>query len=64
VQLPAVISASQLGASLRVLVSKSENNPIALLRKQPSIIATDKLAIVRPSLEDVFVSATGKELRQ
>jgi ABC-2 type transport system ATP-binding protein len=64
VQLPAVISASQLGASLRVLVSKSENNPISLLRKQPSINATDKLAIVRPSLEDVFVSATGKELRK
>lgn len=64
VQLPEVISASQLGASLRVLVSKSENNPISLLRKQPSISATDKLAIVRPSLEDVFVSATGKELRK
>ncbi len=64
VQLPAVISASQLGASLRVLVSKSENNPISLLRKQPSISATDKLAIVRPSLEDVFVSTTGKELRR
>ncbi len=64
VQLPEVISASQLGASLRVLVSKSENNPISLLRKQPSISATDKLAIVRPSLEDVFVSATGKELRR
>jgi ABC-2 type transport system ATP-binding protein len=64
VQLPTVISASQLGASLRVLVSKSENNPISLLRKQPSINATDKLAIVRPSLEDVFVSATGKELRK
>lgn len=64
VQLPAVISASQLGESLRVLVSKSENNPISLLRKQPSISATDKLAIVRPSLEDVFVSTTGKELRR
>jgi ABC-2 type transport system ATP-binding protein len=63
VQLPAVISASQLGASLRVLVSKSETNPIALLRKQPSIMATDKLTIVRPSLEDVFVSSTGKGLR-
>ena len=63
VQLPAVISASQLGASLRVLVSKSETNPIALLRTQPSIMATDKLTIVRPSLEDVFVSATGKGLR-
>ena len=63
VQLPAVISASQLGASLRVLVSKSETNPIALLRTQPSIMATDKLTIVRPSLEDVFVSSTGKGLR-
>jgi ABC-2 type transport system ATP-binding protein len=62
-QLPAVTSASQLGSSLRVLVTKTETNPIALLRKQPSIMATDKLTIVRPSLEDVFVSSTGKGLR-
>ena len=60
IALPQVISAAQLGTHLRVLVKKSEANPVALLQRQPCIKATDKLAIVRPSLEDVFVSCTGQ----
>lgn len=58
--LPQVISAAQLGTHLRVLVSKVEANPVALLQRQFCIKPTDKLAIVRPSLEDVFVSCTGQ----
>jgi ABC-2 type transport system ATP-binding protein len=60
IALPQVISAAQLGTHLRVLVKKSEANPVALLQRQSCIKATDKLAIVRPSLEDVFVSCTGQ----
>jgi ABC-2 type transport system ATP-binding protein len=60
IALPQVISAAQLGTHLRVLVKKAEANPVALLQRQSCIKATDKLAIVRPSLEDVFVSCTGQ----
>ena len=60
--LPQVISAAQLGTHLRVLVNKTEASPVALLQCQPCIKPTDKLAIVRPSLEDVFVSCTGQEV--
>ncbi|PKI14317.1 ABC transporter ATP-binding protein [Colwellia sp. 12G3] len=60
IKLPQVISAAQLGTHLRVLVSKNESQPIALLQQQPCLKLTDKLAIVRPSLEDVFVSCTGQ----
>jgi ABC-2 type transport system ATP-binding protein len=60
IKLPQVISAAQLGTHLRVLVNKNENQPIALLQQQPCLQPTDKLVIVRPSLEDVFVSCTGR----
>lgn len=60
IALPQVISAAQLGTHLRVLVKKSEANPVALLQRQSCIKVTDKLVIVRPSLEDVFVSCTGQ----
>jgi len=60
-KLPEVISAAQLGTHLRVLVKKEVNQPIALLQKQPCLQSKNKLAIVRPSLEDVFVSCTGNE---
>ena len=62
IALPQVISAAQLGTHLRVLVKKSEANPVTLLQRQSCIKPTDKLAIVRPSLEDVFVSCTGQEV--
>ncbi len=61
VELPAVISAAQLGARLRVLVNKSEVSPIEYLQQQPFIDANISLELVRPSLEDVFVTCTGKE---
>jgi ABC-2 type transport system ATP-binding protein len=60
ITLPQVISAAQLGTHLRVLIKKSEANPVALLQRQSCIKVTDKLVIVRPSLEDVFVSCTGQ----
>lgn len=61
VRLPQVISAAQLGSHLRVLVKEEVTQPIALLQQQPCLMPEDKLAIVRPSLEDVFVSCTGNE---
>lgn len=54
-----VISAAQLGARLRVLVKDSITDPIAFLRQQPAINSSDHLSLVRPSLEDVFVTSTG-----
>ncbi|KFZ38737.1 ABC transporter ATP-binding protein [Shewanella mangrovi] len=54
--LPDVISAAQVGNHLRVLVSKSVDDAIGLLT--PFSDNYD-LALVRPSLEDVFVSCTG-----
>ncbi len=55
-----VITAAQLGARLRVLVKNSVSDPIAFLTKQNGIAPEDDLSIVRPSLEDVFVTSTGE----
>lgn len=60
VKLPDVISAAQLGTRLRVLIKISVNNPLAFLKTQDSIGANASLAVVRPSLEDVFVTCTGE----
>ncbi|MDH3354709.1 MAG: ABC transporter ATP-binding protein [Chromatiales bacterium] len=60
-QLPDVISAAQLGARLRILVKDSVADPLALLTQQGGIDSTANLSIVRPSLEDVFVTCTGEE---
>ncbi|MDN4502380.1 ABC transporter ATP-binding protein [Alteromonadaceae bacterium BrNp21-10] len=60
IKLPEIISAAQLGARLRVLVNDSVNEPIAFLRQQNAIQQRDTLTIVRPSLEDVFVTSTGE----
>lgn len=60
IKLPQVISAAQLGIHLRVLVKKEVHQPIALLQQQPCLSPADQLNIVRPSLEDVFVSCTGQ----
>jgi ABC-2 type transport system ATP-binding protein len=54
--LDAVISASQSGARLRVLVDKSLSDPLPFLS---SFCYHHQLDIVRPSLEDVFVISTG-----
>ncbi|GIU47239.1 ABC drugE1 family efflux system ATPase [Shewanella sairae] len=57
--LPEVISAAQLGSRLRVLVKNSCQDPIGLLAEQASL-PLGALNIVRPSLEDVFVTCTGR----
>jgi len=54
-----IFSAAQLGERMRVLVSKSVQDPIAFLQQHSKISAADELNIVRPSLEDVFVTCTG-----
>jgi ABC-2 type transport system ATP-binding protein len=59
IKLPEVISAAQLGARLRVLVKNSIGDPLAYLSQQTFISADDQLTLVRPSLEDVFVTSTG-----
>ena len=59
-RLPEVISAAQLGARLRVLVKNSISDPISFLSQQQGIRPDDSLTRVRPSLEDVFVTCTGK----
>lgn len=58
IQVPEVISASQLGARLRVLMHNTVNDPIGFIR-QHSDLTPECLNIVRPSLEDVFVTCTG-----
>ncbi|MGX9462831.1 ATP-binding cassette domain-containing protein [Shewanella sp. A14] len=55
-EIKAVISASQSGTRLRVLVNESITEPIAFLS---DICHQHQLEIVRPSLEDVFVTSTG-----
>lgn len=59
VTLPEVLSVAQLGSRLRVLVRKSTSDPVAFLREQSAISTEDQLDVVRPSLEDVFVTCTG-----
>ena len=58
--LPEVISAAQLGAHLRVLVKNSITDPLAFLSRQNSVNSEASLSVVRPSLEDVFVTCTGE----
>ena len=59
-KLPEVLAAAQLGARLRVLVKDAVADPLAFLAQQPCIGPQDSLATVRPSLEDVFVTCTGR----
>ena len=58
-KLPQVISAAQLGARLRVLVKDSIVEPLGFLKQQESIGSQENMTLVRPSLEDVFVTCTG-----
>jgi len=60
IKLTDVISAAQLGSRLRVLVKDSVTDPLAFLAQQSGIDSTAKLSVVRPSLEDVFVTCTGE----
>ncbi|ATP07658.1 ABC transporter ATP-binding protein [Aeromonas salmonicida] len=60
-QLTQVRSAAQLGQRLRVLVDKELAEPVAWLQQACPALAGAAMALVRPSLEDVFVSCTGQE---
>ena len=55
-----VITAAQLGARLRVLIKNSISDPLAFLARQNGVGSVDDLSLVRPSLEDVFVTCTGE----
>ncbi|EOW2077942.1 TPA: ABC transporter ATP-binding protein [Vibrio mimicus] len=57
---PQVRSAAQLGIRLRVLIYREVNDPILWLRRTFPSLATAELTLARPSLEDVFVTVTGK----
>lgn len=55
-----VRSAAQLGVRLRVLIYREVDDPIFWLRSTfPHLVAAE-LTLARPSLEDVFVTVTGK----
>ncbi|QXC58804.1 ABC transporter ATP-binding protein [Vibrio mimicus] len=57
---PQVRSAAQLGVRLRVLIYREVDGPIFWLRSTfPHLVAAE-LTLARPSLEDVFVTVTGK----
>lgn len=58
-----VRSAAQLGQRLRVLVDKELAEPVTWLQQACPALADAAMALVRPSLEDVFVSCTGQEPR-
>jgi ABC-2 type transport system ATP-binding protein len=55
-----VKSAAQLGTRLRVLVNKSVIEPIHWLQQLLGDTDSYHIEIVRPSLEDVFVTCTGE----
>jgi ABC-2 type transport system ATP-binding protein len=59
-KLPDVISAAQLGARLRVLINDKVFDPLAFLTSQECLGSETSLSVVRPSLEDVFVTCTGE----
>ena len=54
-----ILSASQVGARLRVLVDKSINDPIGFIREGTALPAETLVSLTRPNLEDVFVQSTG-----
>ncbi|MCJ8319118.1 MAG: ABC transporter ATP-binding protein [Colwellia sp.] len=62
ISLPEVTSVAQLGAHLRVLVDKNIADPVQFLSQLKLIPKNDQITIVRPSLEDVFVTCTGNNL--
>jgi len=55
---PEIISAAQQGVRLRVLVDKKITSPLLWLNQKQGL-KEDTLKIVRPSLEDVFITCTG-----
>ncbi len=57
---PEIRSAAQLGVRLRVLIHREIENPIEWLKTIEPSLQNAELVIARPSLEDVFVTVTGK----
>ncbi|WP_105903752.1 ABC transporter ATP-binding protein [Vibrio gangliei] len=55
-----VRTAAQLGVRLRVLIYQDIDQPIDWLRQSLPELANAEMEIVRPTLEDVFVSVTGE----
>jgi ABC-2 type transport system ATP-binding protein len=55
-----IVAAAQLGARLRVLVSREITEPEAFLAGRPESEGATRIEQVRPNLEDVFVTATGE----
>jgi len=57
---PDIISAAQQGVRLRTLIRKSVSDPVTWLQQQTELQLHNRdLRVVRPSLEDVFVTSTG-----
>ncbi|WP_339720115.1 ABC transporter ATP-binding protein [uncultured Paraglaciecola sp.] len=59
ITIPEIVTAAQLGARLRVLIKNTVSDPINFLQHHTTIRA-NQFSIVRPSLEDVFITCTGK----
>ncbi|ATC59043.1 ABC transporter ATP-binding protein [Vibrio anguillarum] len=55
-----VRSAAQLGIRLRILIHQQVTQPIAWLKTTFPELAEAEMNLARPSLEDVFVTVTGK----
>ncbi|WP_375320308.1 ABC transporter ATP-binding protein [Aliivibrio logei] len=53
-------SAAQIGIRLRVLIHQDISDPISWLRAEFPELKDAEMNIARPSLEDVFVTVTGK----
>jgi ABC-2 type transport system ATP-binding protein len=62
IALPEIVSASQLGAHLRLLVNKTILDPTGFLTNSKIIPSHTEMRIVRASLEDVFVLSTGNHI--
>ncbi len=60
IALPEVLSAAQLGAHLRVLVTDEIQEPDLWLKGQPQLRGIQQIQRVRPNLEDIFVTCTGE----
>ncbi|MCE2571143.1 ABC transporter ATP-binding protein [Motilimonas eburnea] len=66
IKLPEVLSAAQIGSRLRVLVTNSVSEPLAWLQAKveeargAGVQIETQIEMVRPNLEDVFVTCTGQ----
>jgi ABC-2 type transport system ATP-binding protein len=58
IALPDIVTAAQLGARLRVLIKNTVSDPMGFLQDHTDIMPNN-FSIVRPSLEDVFITCTG-----